>query len=262
VQVVDDDENEGMVKLVPGLGAIRHVLAHYSSSAPDLQLINPLTIDVVAKICESRELPEGRDLELLSTYAEGVHQLLKHDAATAKKGKISKRLQKLLSMSLGVARAGLRGVHPCVTKPWRDDMSPFERMVRTGTYTTTLHRVIRTLPPFHSDYINEMARLRSARASSLDKDALEKINVALAESTEQAKSLGGCTKFKTSHRALTPGIFTVFCGGCGVCELFELMDHAECPLTPFRIFAHRAWRPKDLEAHDTTEDAWLDSIQH
>jgi hypothetical protein len=45
LQVMDDNQHEGMVKLVPGLSqvaAIRHVLAHRSSSAPALQLITPL----------------------------------------------------------------------------------------------------------------------------------------------------------------------------------------------------------------------------
>lgn len=118
-------------------------------------------------------------------------------------------------------------------------------MVRTGVFAPQ-HAVFQTLPHFKQDYHNEQVRLKAA-AKSVQKTA-ERTD-AVAKLTEQAKLMGlSCSKSKTSHRALTPGIFTVFCAGCGKCVLFEMMDHAECPLTPFRIFSHRAWRPVDREA--------------
>jgi hypothetical protein len=197
-----------------------------------------------------------------------VTALLKLDALQfpkkAGKGQISIRLKNLLELSLRVAQAGLRGQPDkpgCVSKPWDGgDMTEFERFIRTGTWAPQ-HPVIRTLSPFRYDYLNEMARTRQDKNTDA---AQSKVRVeALKVLDEQAKSLGtSCTKFRTSHRALTPGLFTVFCAGCGVCECLEMMDHSECPLVPFRELAHRAWRPADFHAVEELKrtGVWKDSL--
>ena len=80
---------------------------------------------------------------------------------------------------------------------------------------------------------------------------------------DQSKMMGEtCNKYKSRQRAITPGPFTVFCRGCGVCEAFEMMPIAESPLTAFRMFAHRAWRTDDHEVlrHFEEDGIWNDCI--
>jgi hypothetical protein len=243
------------------LGPFPWTLFTFSDPAPDTPL-------AVQEIISTRKRPSGEQQKSIGLYGEGVTALLKLDAVqfpkVAGEGKISRRLKDLLALSLRVAEAGLRGqpgLPGCVSKPWDGGgMTEFERFIRTGTWAPQ-HPVIRTLPPFRYDYNCEMARARKDK--NIDA-AQSKVRVeALKVLDEQAKSLGtSCTKFRTSHRALTPGLFTVFCAGCGVCECLEMMDHSECPLVPFRELAHRAWRPADFVAREVLRQTgvWKDSL--
>lgn len=220
--------------------ALELPLLHWASNAaPEVMLVNTLILPVVVKMIARQEMPQGDDLtHTLCMFGEGVQKLVAFDRSCneglAESGKISATLASLLTVSVQLVRAGLKGRDPCVPGQWPTETSvrhsPFEEMVRTGSWGPSFP-VCRTMPAFHQDNLTEQARLRISAK-----------NVAKDELKEQSRAMGvACTKKPTKHRALTPGIFTIFCSGCGMCVLFEMMDHAECPLTPFKIFAHRDW---------------------
>lgn len=179
----------------------------------------------------------------------------------AKEGKLSHDLRELLKTSLVLAEAALQLKAPVVrkdieepphqltSKPYRPsnpDASPFEVMIRTGSWFPG-RPVMRTIPHFLADYIAEMAR-KSKSASKKAKERMAALEQAMEDHVKRIHMEGTlCTKFKTLFRALTPGIFAVFCVRCGVCEGFEMMSHAESTLVPFRIFCHRMWRREDAE---------------
>lgn len=201
---------------------IKYVLLHWASPAGEIKLIPPLVFDLVNEIVETGQIPRGEKLEKLNLVADGVYQLLKLDRVQASTGaggaegtsQISESMRDLLRVSLEIARAALQSKTPCKTKPYIEvtGASEFETFIRTGAWFPN-HRVVRTLPGFRFDYNNEMARQsqgkRNGRVNTAQKEARDEI-------TEHARNVGStCTKYKTSYRALTSGIFTVFCGGCG-----------------------------------------------
>lgn len=220
----------------------------------------------MSQIIDNRKFPAEDGLVAIAKHACGIIQLLEYDAKQhpecSGKNTVSDDMVSLLSKVLRVSRACLEGESECVTLPYdaavgqqssgdsSQPYTPFETMIRSGIYTSDDHLVIRTLPAFHADYLNEMSRLRVGRLKAgKEAEMALKQSLALVEEMKSQSILGSCTKYHTRHRALTPGLFLCFCAGCGVCEYFEMMDHAECAVTPFRIFAERAWTERDLKAH-------------
>ena len=133
-------------------------------------------------------------------------------------------------------------------------------MIKTGIYAPT-HPVIRTFPYFRQDYLSNMSRTsRRNKETNKQNDAREEAMHLLRVQSERMGAT--CNKYKAKHRALTPGLFTVFCGSCGVCEAVELMPSFESPATAFRMFAHRAWRSDDyLVKRDHEElNIWADCM--
>jgi hypothetical protein len=224
------------------LSHVKHIkdcLLHWASNAaPEVMLVNTMIMPVVVKMIAHQEMPLGDDLNTLCMFGEGVSSLIKFDhhryPDLAQSGKLSQELTGLLTVSVKLVRAGLVGdglQSKCIPGPWptleSETYSPFEEMVRTGTWAPGIP-LKWTMPTFHQDHLAHQARARSQKAK-------EDLNKQLTEMGT------ACTKKQPRHRALTPGMFTIFCAGCGICVLFEMMDHAECPLTPFKIFAHRDW---------------------
>ena len=226
MQVQKDTARPGMVVLTDDLELIQHCLQHWSSTASEIKLVAPPIIDVVQHLCETRKIPSGCN-SLLVQHSPGVAKLLEYDAKmhpqSASKGLISENLCHLLARSLGLSRAALKGETDCITTPFEQpEMTSFELMVRSGTFTSEDHLVVRELPGFFVDYNLEKHRKRGASASgsaSSESRKREKNEIKMNEVHERAVKLGACTKFKTSHRALTPGIFTSYCGGCYICEV-------------------------------------------
>jgi len=146
-----------------------------------------------------------------------------------------------------------------MTQPYRQDQffkTEFEQFVRSCSYSPC-HPIIRTFPRFKYDHLAEQSKTRRDL-----KKAAEAAAVANQLRTESERLGKTCNKYKTRQRALTPGLFTVFCGGCGVCLSFEMMPVCESPVTAFRTFAHRAWRRDDFATFQEFTDTgkWNDSI--
>jgi hypothetical protein len=219
-------------------------------------------------------VPVRQELSQVIQCAMGVYNLVRMDVVLHPKGpaqavgtaaqegkpRLSSDLRELLKTSLGLAEAALqlkapvvrediREPHQLTSSPYvssKPDRSPFEVMMWTGSWFPW-HPVIRTIPECLQDHIARMARKSKSALKKADERmaALEK---AAAEHVDRIQMEGTlCTKYKTSFRAITPGIFAVFCVRCGVCEGFEMMSHAESTLVPFRIFCHRMWTRKDAE---------------
>ncbi len=58
-----------------------------------------------------------------------------------------------------------------------------------------------------------------------------------------------CRKLSHGHPTLSPGIFTLYCQH-GVCYGFEVMESAESPKVPFRIFKTRFPTPPERIVYD------------
>lgn len=223
----DDDLRQGMVVLLPKLELIHHELQHWSSTASEIKLISPAAMDMVHQLCTNGKTSPGCNRGKLVEHAPGVAKLLEYDASeypeTAKQGLISPDLRALLTRSLELSRAALKGASECVTTPFaQPEMSKFEGMVRSATWTSDDHLAIRKVQKFRIDDDNERSRIAKSQASASG-SAFSKSRAAakerLDEAHEKAETLHACTKFKTSHRALTPGIFLSFCGRCYMCEV-------------------------------------------
>jgi hypothetical protein len=242
------DVKSGSVFLRHECHDIRRVLQHFSAPDPEIKLIPQILMDSMKVIVSSKgKLPDARGMEKINTYGDGVYALFKHDAkqhpAERSAGMISEAMLKLLTISCSLVEACKASDDTAqpVGKFWYSSLPPFEEMVRSGAFAGNDHPIIRSLPFFRQDYL----LLQAARRTGQKKDAA-KVE-AMKELSDQTLLLGAtCHKYKTRYRALTPGLFTVFCAGCGMCEAFEMMPCAESPLTAFRMFAHRAWTPKHL----------------
>ena len=252
-------EDGDLCYLSPNLEGIRDVLAHWGCPDPEIKLVPPNVFEEVSRIIREKSASQ-QDLQKISVYSCGLHDLIVHDRAThkvvASKGQLSSQLLALLQSSLSKARNSLETGAGC-TAPYSTPLSDFEEMVRTGSYFPN-HPVIRTFPWFMYDFNNRIAKNK--------RDEEHYKNAKLQAKQELHNELGEmghtCNKHKTSQRSLTPGIFTVFCGGCGVCEGFEMMPVAESPLTAFHVFANRAWHSNDHVAAKFYEDnnVWFDCI--
>lgn len=237
---------------------LKYVLGHWASPAPEIIMTTVKSMPIVHAMVTERNVPSSRDLAILMDSSGGIVDLLDHDRTCSReKGKISVQLQNLLKVSLRVAQAGLKG-EGFKSVPWawvgEYAWTEFEQMVRTGTYAPS-HPVIRRIPMFHQDYLLEMARKRPP--SKRVQELIGAKKAANEELIEQAAVSGAsCTKFLDNmKRALTPGIFTIFCASCGTCEAFELMDHCESTRTPFELFMYRAWLPAEHGSYKK----WLDT---
>jgi hypothetical protein len=189
----------------------------------------------VERIIHSGGSFSQQDMESIVMFGDALHDLIVYDCVenqhsdVVQEGKVSRDLVALLKLCLRVARASLRSTSrvesgQSVTQPfdrrlhYRND---FEEFIRTGVYAPS-HPVIRTFPYFRQDYLAHMDSSRRRKAGQEQKcEAAEILR-------KQSERMGQtCNKYKTRQRALTPGLFTVFCGGCGVCEAFEMMPIAE-----------------------------------
>jgi hypothetical protein len=236
-------EDTDHVRLDPVLNSIRDVLVHWGCPDPEIKLVPPIVFAEVVKIIRTKCVSK-LELDKISVYADGVHALLKHDKSTnphlAAQGRVSDALVALLTRCISIASSSLC-VNQSVTKQYVSPFTtPFEEMVKTGSYFPN-HPVIRTFPWFLYDFNNSMAKTK--RQEALFMKLKDQAEIELKEELDQMGHT--CNKYKSSQRALTPGIFTVFCGGCGVCEGFEIMPVAESPLTAFHVFANRSWNSHD-----------------
>jgi hypothetical protein len=228
----------GRVKLGKVTPRLRRVLAHWASPAPELILIPASIFNIVRHLLEHKALclsSSHNDMMEISKRSTGLRDLILEDREASKTSTLSDQLLNLLRCSLALAEAALVGKTACITKKYESQHTAFEDMVRTGTWAPH-HPVTETLPYFKNDYLDEQANAR------YQKDKTAAREEALKELRELALKTGmTCNKHKTRHRALTAGLFTVFCLGCGVCEAFEMMRCSESPRTPFRMFAQRKW---------------------
>ena len=243
----------------------------------EIKFIPPVVFPLIRKMVHNGLVPISPVCAQIIQYAPGVIHLIQLDSslnpAAAQNGKLSDDLLNLLTITLGLAEATLLPKAPVVnadvgrphqitSKPYcpsNPNATPFEVMIRTGSWFPR-NPVIRTVPSFMADHLAQMARKSKSnskasmnRRASMDKDMEEQLQRIQMEGTL-------CIKYKTSFRALTPGIFAVFCAGCGVCVGFEMMSHAESTLVPFRIFCHRMWTKEDADVWKKYQEtgAWED----
>lgn len=230
---------------------IRSVIAHWGCPDPELKLIPPPVFRAVQTIIDADGQYDAVLMQPINLYADGLHSLIEYDVRMhpllAEGGKLSSQLASLLRRSLGIAQSSIRDKSKRrelddVTKPFDRSLhfeTDFEEFVRTGTYSPA-HPVMRTFPFFRQDYLGLMAQnRRTSKRAAARAEAQQLLRV-------QSEKMGAtCNKYKARTSALTPGLFTVFCGSCGVCEYVELMPRFESPVTAFRVFAHRAWRGDD-----------------
>mmetsp|Transcript_31883 Transcript_31883/g.78205 ORF Transcript_31883/g.78205 Transcript_31883/m.78205 type:complete len:217 (-) Transcript_31883:307-957(-) len=209
----------------------------------------PPCMPVVEQAIQNKVL-DAAGMRVICMYGHGLHSLIENDrklnSIRAQEGRLSSALVRVLAVSLGLARACLVANNSQIpeTKPWdRPDWTPFEEMVRTGTCAPN-NPVVQTLPHFRQDFLNDKKKAKARGDKDTEREVCTKI---LRE--QAAFTADTCTKYKMRHRALTPGLFTVFCGGCGRCLAWELMACTESPATPFKLFALRAWTPAQHEAY-------------
>jgi len=243
----------------------------------EIKFIPPVVFPLIRQMVQDGLVPNSPVRTQVIQYARGVSHLMELDSflnpAAAQTGKLSDDLRNLLSVTLRLAEAtlllkapvvreDLGKPHQLTSKPYcpsNPKATPFEVMIRTGSWFPG-NPVIRTLPYFMADYLAQMARKsKSCRKAPADRTAA--MNKAIEEHMQRIQMEGTlCTKYKTSFRALTPGIFAVFCVRCGVCVGFEMMSHAESTLVPFRIFCHRMWTKEDADVWKIYQDTgeWKD----
>jgi hypothetical protein len=262
------------IVLVPGTGnlvfldvtksANVRVLKHWASGAPEIKLLPPQLFDIVDGVTQNGILSETAAGEV-TNHSDCLYCLLKESGVT-------NDMKNLLRVCLTRARNCLKAKGAShgvlskahlersggVTRAWKNVfIDSFDEMVRTGAFAPG-HEVIRQLPDFRQDHLAETSKGRTRRAAKQERASV------LEELRKQAAITGvTCNKYKTKHRALTPGLFTVFCGGCGICEAFEMMPDAESPLTAFRMFAHRAWVSQEHEAYKLWKETgvWTDPVK-
>jgi len=237
---------------------IRRVLAHWGCPDPELKFISPPLFTTVQSIIDEGGKIDSSRTQRISLYADGLSSLIEYDGRVhpefAKEGKLSTQLVSLLRLSLDIASSSIRGktnsehrkdghgdpisvTQPYIRSSYFD--TGFEEFVRTGVFSPN-HPAMRTFPYFEQDYLAGMSQTRRTNKRQADKaQAQHLLRV-------QSERFGAnCNKYKARTRALTPGLFTVFCGSCGVCEYVELMPRFESPVIAFRVFAHRAWTEDD-----------------
>ena len=235
---------------------IWRVLAHWGCPDPELKLISPLVFKAVNDIIVADGKFDSELMQPINLYADGLNLLITYDGRVhpnlAKEGKLSPQLLSLLKRSLDIAQSSIQdkaehrtdsnGDPVAVTQPylrWQHFETEFEEFVKTGVFSPS-HPAMRTFPYFRQDYLACMSQTRRESKRNEDRKSAQDIL------RQQSERFGAnCNKYKARTRALTPGLFTVFCGSCGVCEYLELMPRFESPVIAFRVFGHRAWREDD-----------------
>lgn len=216
---------------------LRKIWRHWASGAPELVFLPTPVFEAVSTLLSGGELTEQQRHQI-SVYSHGVHLLMLQDESH--RG-VSDSLKALLADSLRIAmRCLVAEVHvPSKEYSTSTKYSPFETMIREGVWAPS-HPVTTLLPTYKADILNSIQNekrrnIKQSERAQADKEATDLL-------VEQHKLRGvTCVKYKTRYRSLSPGLFTVFCLGCGICEAWEMMKCAESPATFFRMLAHRFW---------------------
>ena len=252
----------GQHTLLLGDGAyklIRRVLAHWGCPDPELKFISPPVFKAVQRIIDAGGKFDSELMQPINLYADGLNSLIEYDGRVhpklAEEGQLSPQLVSLLKRSLCIAQSSIRdksklrsgsvdctGDPVAVTEPYIRSShfdTELEEFVKTGVFSPN-HPAMRTFPYFREDYLACMSQTRRTSKRCAERESAQHLLRVQSE-----KFGANCNKYKARTRALTPGLFTVFCGSCGVCEYVELMPRFESPVIAFRVFAHRAWREDD-----------------
>ena len=262
---------DGSCRLSQDVGYIQPVICHWACPDPELKLTPPAVFEAVDDII-STSCVSAKSISAIHKYAHGLlllinHEVNNHDKSTLPVigSRLSSCLLDVMALSLKVARAGLKSKGLGVKKEQQMGVPTaayqctykheFDAMVRTGCYMPN-RPLLRTLPWFWYDYLNSLERQKRVweRACNHKAECVQEVQNHLMLLGET------CNKHKTTHRALLPGMFTVFCVGCGMCEGFEIMPVAESPMTAFHIFTQRAWTDQDYTVLQTYRDLgiWYD----
>lgn len=248
------------------------LLRHWASGAPEVVLLPCATFEAVREIIATR-LVSPASAKIVGLHSPLLRTLIDLRLSKVIRGglnvSVSDDLVALLQVCLkkaenclkscGGAAANYRaaalnekGASNAWENCFKDSMDEF---LRTGIWTSSEHPVVREIPRMRYD-------LLAAKSNEQYHKKVAKEELDLLEKLVCECDLMGCTcnKYKSKVRSLTPGLFTVYCGGCGVCELFELLPEAESPVTVFRTFAHRAWTVQELAAYEKwkNDGEWID----
>jgi hypothetical protein len=255
------------------------LLRHWASGAPEIVLLPVATFSAVCEIIETKKVSTA------SAKVVGLHSPLlqilidlplsnrftgRERACVRRKVGVSPELTTLLQFCLKRAQNCLKACGGAgadcsaaqlhrkgASNPWQNSFQDSEdEFFRTGIWTSSEHPVIRTIPKMRHDLLAAQSKEQyRKKVRQEEREHLDKL-------VEECEILGStCNKYKSKVRSLTPGLFTVYCGGCGICEYFELLEEAESPATVFRTFVHRAWTDPELEAYrkwKQGEGEWVD----
>lgn len=249
------------------------VVRHWCSGAPEIVLVPAQTFEAVEDVIRNQSVSTSTS-QVIGMHSplllRVINLSISHDVKDGKRVGVSRSLIDLLTCCLDKAQNGLKACgglgdnSPQVLKqngasqPWENCfIDPVDEFFRTGVWTSSQHPVIRILPRMRQDVL-------AARSNEQYKKSTERNEMALLEKLFSESDLMGstCNKYKSKVRSLTAGLFTVYCGGCGICELFELLPEAESTITVFETFAHRAWTPQELSAYQVWKKGgvWTDPV--
>lgn len=262
-----------LVRLEPMSSGGAGLWRHWGSGAAEVVLIPERIFSAVEDVIQTRFVSASSSQQI-AMFSDLLIRLFKLPVSkSSRDGRecVSDELVALLVFSLQRARNCLMavgGTAACsavqlertgASTPWTNCfIDPTDEFVRTGIWASLDHPVIRK---FDFQFRQDLLAQRSKKQSRKDADRAEqKLLDQLMEESERMGAL--CNKYKSKKRSLSPGLFTVYCGGCGICEFFELLPEAESPLTVFRTFAHRAWTTQELEAYKTWQNTgtWIDPV--
>lgn len=246
---------------------------HWGSGAAEVLLIPERIFPAVEDVIQNRfvSASSSRQIAMHSDLLFRLFTLPVSKSSRDGRESVSDELVALLTFSLQRARNCLMavgGTAACsavqlertgASTPWTNCfIDATDEFVRTGIWASLDHPVIRK---FDFEFRQDLLAERSKKQSRKDADKAEQ--KLLDELMEECEIMGFlCNKYKSKKRSLSPGLFTVYCGGCGICEFFELLPEAESPLTVFRTFVHRAWTSQELEAYETWRNTgtWIDPV--
>jgi hypothetical protein len=253
------------------------LLRHWASGAPEIVLLPVATFSAVSEIIRTAKVSPA------SAMIVGLHSPLLQilidlplsnrftgsDRGRRKVG-VTPELTTLLKFCLKRAQNCLKACGGAgadcsaaqlhrkgASNPWQNPFQDSEdEFFRTGIWASSDHPVVRTIPKMRHDLLAAQSKEKYRKKVHQDeREHLDKL-------VKECEIMGStCNKYKAKVRSLTPGLFTVYCGGCGVCEYFELLEEAESPATVFRTFVHRAWTDPELEAYrkwEKGEGEWVD----
>lgn len=266
-----NDSAEGSVRLKSTSQGGAGVWRHWASGAPELILIPKRLFTAIEDVIKTCHVSKSSS-EQIAMHSDLLIRLFKLPISKIEddgRERVSDELSALLTFSLQRARNCLMavgGTAACsairlektgASTPWTN---PFidanDEFLRTGIWASLDHPVIRKFDfEFRQDLLAERSKKSSRRDASREEQIL------LEQLMMECERMGTlCNKYKSKQRSLSPGLFTVYCGGCGICELFELLPEAESPVTVFRTFVHRAWTAQEVEAYKKWQETgkWID----